>query len=306
MKLGIISNTELCIPLLHDLKRNKIHFIFYLGCFPPGNSNILSLISFCKSNNIPFKEEQNKEELYPWLHKHQPDYSFIFGYQDLIDIEKTGEFKNKIFNIHPGKLPGYRGPNPVFWQLKRGEPTVGLTIHLLDSKFDCGPIVWTKEINNEPHFTHGLVDFLFSNLLIEGVYSIVSALATGEGVNHPVLQNESKYGYYSKPSLKDVLIDWKTMTAHEIINLVKACNPWNKGAITMYKGMELKIVDAELVDGNRPGTPGTVMDIADGIKVVCSDNKPIRINHLNINGIFVPARFADKFGFTEGSVFEGA
>ena len=102
MKLGIISNTELCIPLLHDLKRNNIDFIFYLGLFPPGNSNIPSLISFCNSNNIPFEEEHNKEELYSWLNKHTPDYAFIFGYQYLIDIEKSGVFKNKLFNIHPG------------------------------------------------------------------------------------------------------------------------------------------------------------------------------------------------------------
>lgn len=45
-----------------------------------------------------------------------------------------------ILNIHPSLLPAGRGPQPVFWTLRRGEQTTGVTVHRMDSGFDTGPI----------------------------------------------------------------------------------------------------------------------------------------------------------------------
>jgi len=46
-----------------------------------------------------------------------------------------------ILNIHPSLLPAGRGPEPVFWTLRRGEPVTGVTVHRMDTGFDTGPIV---------------------------------------------------------------------------------------------------------------------------------------------------------------------
>jgi methionyl-tRNA formyltransferase len=44
-------------------------------------------------------------------------------------------------NVHPSLLPAGRGPEPVFWTLRRGERQTGVTIHRLDERLDAGPIV---------------------------------------------------------------------------------------------------------------------------------------------------------------------
>jgi methionyl-tRNA formyltransferase len=44
-----------------------------------------------------------------------------------------------MINLHPAPLPRYRGPAPIFWQLRDGHTTLGLTIHLLDEQLDSGP-----------------------------------------------------------------------------------------------------------------------------------------------------------------------
>ena len=44
-------------------------------------------------------------------------------------------------NVHPSLLPAGRGPEPVFWTLRRGERRTGVTIHRLDDRLDAGPIV---------------------------------------------------------------------------------------------------------------------------------------------------------------------
>src|SRR5689334_17830761 len=45
------------------------------------------------------------------------------------------------FNVHPGPLPGYRGADPVFQQIKNREQQAGVTIHKLAEGLDTGPIV---------------------------------------------------------------------------------------------------------------------------------------------------------------------
>ncbi len=42
-------------------------------------------------------------------------------------------------NLHPSLLPAYRGPQPLFWQLRDGAPT-GATVHYLDEGLDTGDI----------------------------------------------------------------------------------------------------------------------------------------------------------------------
>ena len=42
-------------------------------------------------------------------------------------------------NLHPSLLPLYRGPQPLFWQLRDGAPT-GATVHYMDAGLDTGDI----------------------------------------------------------------------------------------------------------------------------------------------------------------------
>ncbi|WP_428623769.1 formyltransferase family protein [Sedimenticola sp.] len=44
-------------------------------------------------------------------------------------------------NIHPSLLPAYRGINPVFWQLRDGHDSIGVTLHRMNEIFDQGPII---------------------------------------------------------------------------------------------------------------------------------------------------------------------
>jgi methionyl-tRNA formyltransferase len=45
-----------------------------------------------------------------------------------------------ILNVHPSLLPVGRGPEPVFWTLRRAERETGATVHRMDAGLDTGPI----------------------------------------------------------------------------------------------------------------------------------------------------------------------
>ncbi len=45
------------------------------------------------------------------------------------------------WNLHPSLLPKYRGPSPLYWQIKKSESETGLTLHQVTGDFDAGDIV---------------------------------------------------------------------------------------------------------------------------------------------------------------------
>jgi len=306
VKVGVISNVELSIPLLQYLRSINVELVLYIGAYN-ADTPISSLTSFCTTCQVPFELEEEPQQLFSWFNQQRPDYCFVLGYKKKIDVSRLSEFRDRLFNIHPGKLPQYRGSSPIFWQLKNGEPSLGIAIHFMNERYDAGEIVWSKEIANEDYYSSGFVEYIFSNLLVEGVQYILN---TGREdvtqLRKNVLQNETGAVTYKKPGLQDVLVSWQTMNAKQVVNLTRACNPWNKGAITVYNGMEVKIIDAEILGMTTVAQPGMILEINNGIKVACMENSCLKINHLNINGIYVPARFAQRFGFATGQYFTDA
>lgn len=61
-------------------------------------------------------------------------------YTQLIGAELIDDC-GRIVNIHPGRLPEYRGMRPVHWALRNAEPFHGVTMHEIDSGIDTGPVV---------------------------------------------------------------------------------------------------------------------------------------------------------------------
>ncbi|MFE2494686.1 formyltransferase family protein [Streptomyces scopuliridis] len=44
-------------------------------------------------------------------------------------------------NVHTSMLPKYRGPIPVNWAIRNGDPEIGVSIHWMDEEFDSGGIL---------------------------------------------------------------------------------------------------------------------------------------------------------------------
>ncbi|MFF7456644.1 formyltransferase family protein [Kitasatospora sp. NPDC008115] len=68
------------------------------------------------------------------------DLVFSVLYDKLIGPELVDATEH-IINCHPGRLPGYRGVRPVNWALHNREHLHGITIHVIDSGIDSGPIL---------------------------------------------------------------------------------------------------------------------------------------------------------------------
>ena len=69
-----------------------------------------------------------------------------YGYRHILKQNVIDGFDCPLFNLHISYLPYNRGAHPNFWSFYDNTPS-GVTIHLIDSGVDTGPIVKQKYVN---------------------------------------------------------------------------------------------------------------------------------------------------------------
>ncbi|MEP6612202.1 MAG: formyltransferase family protein [Mucilaginibacter sp.] len=310
MKIILLTGGSYSIPAIHYLSGQKtLHSVAIPG--PPNKNNIPIELN-ANHLNIPFKrflKEEFKTGLKTWLNEAKPDVVFVFGCgyklpSELFDIPKFG-----FHNIHFSLLPAYRGNSPVFWQIKNGETASGITIHQMTDKYDSGPMLAQQQVPVSPGETLGL---LYGRLGAETVALIDKAIEKLNNTGNSLLlpQNEDMASYISRPVANDLKIDWETQSAAEIENIVNATNPDYGGAITLFRGQPLRILEVNQVQMNNPAgfAPGSIVhaDVNYGVIAACKNGQFLRINVAQLaEGIFSSFKLA-ALGINAGERFENA
>ncbi len=172
--------------------------------------------------------------------------------KEILDMPKYG-----CVNIHASLLPKYRGAAPIQWAVIDGEEKTGITIQQMDVGVDTGDILYTKEYTLEPKETGAS---LFDKLMVLGAEAIVEALALLEaGKLTTVPQNHEEATHAAKLTKQLGELDF-AKPAVELERLIRGLNSW-PSAYTYYKGKQLKIWDAEVVEAvNHVACPETSAD----------------------------------------------
>jgi len=145
--------------------------------------------------------------------------------QAILDIPKSG-----VINVHPSLLPKYRGASPIQSALLNGEKKTGITIMLVDSKMDHGPILVQKiiELTGEEtnDILHEQIANSTGNLLTETIKDYLS------GKIKPQEQDHDQATFCKTIDKSEAKIDWSN-TAQEIKQKIYAFYPW-PGTWTMW------------------------------------------------------------------------
>ncbi len=210
------------------------------------------------------------------------------------------------FNVHPGPLPEYRGPDPIFRQMKNGESLAGVTIHKLTEEMDTGSIVMKEMIRIEKEDTYGLLSAKLAQTAAGMIRSLLKLAGFGMAIpSRP--QDESKAVYHKRQGAKDISIDWNAMDADSVISLINACNPWNKGAVTKINNKIIRLVEAVKLTHADTGdaAAGTITGFAEnGMVVSMIRGEAIRVNIVYTDEGFFPAGRLGGFGLRVGNQFE--
>jgi len=69
------------------------------------------------------------------------DHVLLAGYMRILTAGFVRHFEHRMLNIHPSLLPAFPGAHPVRDALAWGAKVTGVTVHLVDTNVDHGPIV---------------------------------------------------------------------------------------------------------------------------------------------------------------------
>ncbi len=85
------------------------------------------------------------------LEEHKVDLVVLAGYMKLLGPRTLRRYRGRILNIHPALLPKFGGKGLYGMKvheavLAAGEKVTGVTVHLVDERYDRGPIVAQCEV----------------------------------------------------------------------------------------------------------------------------------------------------------------
>jgi len=117
------------------------------------SSETAGAVETAKSENIEvfYANKENQQKIIDVLIAKKIDLIVLAGYVKKIPDEIISAFKNKIINIHPSLLPAFGGKG-MFGEfvhkavIEKGVKISGLTIHLVDEKYDNGAILFQKAV----------------------------------------------------------------------------------------------------------------------------------------------------------------
>lgn len=185
--------------------------------------------------------------------------------QAVLDIPEKG-----FLNIHPSLLPELRGPSPIQYAILEGKKKTGVSVMLLDSLMDHGPILIQEE---EKIKLDDTADVLESRLAEKGAKALVKALPLWiDGNMQAIAQDESKATFSKKIEKEDGRIAWSE-PAEIIARKVRAYAPW-PGTFSFADihgaHVRLKILEAESTEENHSEMreSGFVINSEKGMMVV--------------------------------------
>ena len=193
------------------------------------------------------------------LERVEPDLLLLACLPYVVGRETRRAARLGALNLHPSALPRFRGPDPVFWQLRAGVDRAGVTLHVATGILDAGPVVVQRRIRVEPGIS---VDGLTAALVRCGVHALVDALPGIERrIREAVPQDESVATRQPRPCGEDFRIatSWTAERAYRFIEGVRG-----PGTTFTVLGDEGEIEVERAIGFDAPTRPGPAIERSGG------------------------------------------
>ncbi len=118
-----------------------------------------------------------------------PDAVVLAGYMRIIGPSVLAAYEGRILNTHPSLLPAFQGAHAVRDALAHGVAVTGVTVHLVDSTLDGGPIVAQEAVpilpGDDETSLHDRIRVVEHRLLPRAVALLLAgAVAVADGSRH--------------------------------------------------------------------------------------------------------------------------
>jgi methionyl-tRNA formyltransferase len=172
-----------------------------------------SALAWCREHGIKHVDAPKADQrVHDAMLAHRPDIIVSCWYAKILPVEMLELAPLGGINVHPGKLPFYKGRWPTPWYILNGDPTYGIAVHKMVAEVDAGDVYVQREFPIPVRMTgHELIRETMrtsGEVLIESFDRIVS----GEIKPVPQMPGGSRYDHIDKT----YTVDWNSPA--EIIN----------------------------------------------------------------------------------------
>ena len=194
------------------------------------------------------------EEAFKLIDSIRADIIIVVAYGFIIPKNILTAKKYGCLNIHPSKLPKYRGAAPLQRTIINGETETSVCIMQMDEGIDTGDIILQKDLilNSKITFPelHDQCAQIGGTLLLEVLENIE---------NLPrVKQSASGVSYADKLTKEEAKVDWHE-SAFNIDCKIRGMNPW-PGAYFIHDSKTIKILEAILTNNEHKSNPGEILN----------------------------------------------
>ncbi len=130
---------------------------------------------------------------------------------------------SRCLNIHPSRLPAWRGPDPLFWQLRAGYSVIPVSVHDLADRMDTGPVRASAEIQIESGDTEAALE---DRIARKGVMLVCGPQSTDpvSALDNDVITDRGLWHRSPVPADYRVFPTWRVGHATRFLSLMAGRN----------------------------------------------------------------------------------
>ncbi len=186
-------------------------------------------------------------------------------------------FPKGMINVHGSLLPAYRGASPIQAALIAGEKTTGVTIMIMDTQVDHGPVLSQESMPISPDDTFTTLSQKMAVVGSKLLLSTIPRYISGEIL--PQIQSHEQATFTKLISKDDGRIDF-SKSAETIYNLYRGFTPW-PGVWCMWNEKRLKLLKIRPSEKNLPAGEACIENKR--IYIGCGQNS-IEVLELQLEG----------------------
>ncbi len=154
-----------------------------------------------------------------------PDALAVAAYGLLLPPEILALPRFGCINVHASLLPRWRGAAPVHHAILAGDRETGVSIMLMDSGLDSGPILHERRCAIEAGDTTGSLSKRLARLGAKALIETLDRFDADPTPPSAVAQDETKIELAPSLSKAQGRIDWR-LPARQIERTIRALDPW--------------------------------------------------------------------------------
>ncbi|MFO1170006.1 MAG: methionyl-tRNA formyltransferase [Hyphomicrobiaceae bacterium] len=274
MRVVFMGSPEFAVPTLAEIL-GAGHEVAAVYCQPPrpagrGQAERKTAIhTFAESAKLPVATPKSlrSEDEQARFRSLEADVAVVVAYGLLLPKPILDAPRYGCLNLHPSKLPRWRGAAPIQRTIMAGDRDTAVMVMRMDEGLDTGPVCMAEPLAVPPSLTAGELHDLAARRGADLMLRALGALERGTLDCRP--QSVEGVTYAAKIDKAEARIDWSESAA-TVLNRIRAMTPWPGAWFEIEvagRKERIKVLAAELTEGQ--GVPGVALD--DRLTIACGE-----------------------------------